>query len=207
MRRLKPQARVGLLCLALVFLVLLHQRLTCGEWFQVEQVLHHETIALILLSFGVGLLAERVKTVVDHFQSLLWFLLSCIAVHEGFHYSAMALFGAKGAIHLDVHWLIWLGGYVEWIKYVPPGTPLWAVMFIYWAGGGLTGLLLLWAYFFESDIEDQLWELVFAGFQLGYATCGEMWMPIYPASWIIGAAVGGFLGALFGTLIWLKKRW
>ena len=147
---------------------------------------------------------KGVRTVIDHLQSLLWFLLAAIAVHEGFHYSAMALFGAKGAIHLDVHWLIWLGGHVDWVKYVPPGTPLWAVIFIYWAGGGLCGLMLLWAYAFESDLEDRLWELSLGLFQLGYSV-GEALMPLCPWLWRPVAAGLGGAGAIIGALIWLRR--
>ena len=146
----------------------------------------------------------QARALVDHLQSLLWFLLSSVAVHEGFHYAAMALFGARGAIHLDVHWLLWLGGYVEWVKYLPPGAPPWAMMFICWAGGGLTGLLLLWAYVLEDDVEDRLWELVFGLLNLGYATCGEAWMSMCP-SWRAGAAAGALGGSLLGALIWLER--
>lgn len=38
------------------FLILLHQKITFGVWFQISDVLHHENIALIFLALGVGII-------------------------------------------------------------------------------------------------------------------------------------------------------
>jgi hypothetical protein len=40
----------------LSFLILYHQKLTFGTWFQVSQVLHHETFAIAFSFLGIGIL-------------------------------------------------------------------------------------------------------------------------------------------------------
>ncbi len=38
------------------FLILLDQERNIGVWFQVNDVLHHETFAIIFFVFGIGIL-------------------------------------------------------------------------------------------------------------------------------------------------------
>lgn len=45
------------LCFLSSFLILLHQKITFGAWFQIEQILHHETFAIIFFAIGIGILA------------------------------------------------------------------------------------------------------------------------------------------------------
>lgn len=47
---------VTFLCFLLSFLILLHQKITFGAWFQIEQILHHETFTIIFLALGLGIL-------------------------------------------------------------------------------------------------------------------------------------------------------
>ena len=37
-------------------LILYHQKVTFGKWFQIDQVLHHEFFAMILLAVGIGII-------------------------------------------------------------------------------------------------------------------------------------------------------
>jgi hypothetical protein len=48
---------VTFLCFLSSFLILLHQKITFGTWFQIEQILHHETFAIIYFAIGAGILA------------------------------------------------------------------------------------------------------------------------------------------------------
>lgn len=48
---------VTCLCFLSSFLILLHQKITFGAWFQIEQILHHETFAIIYFAIGIGILA------------------------------------------------------------------------------------------------------------------------------------------------------
>lgn len=43
-------------CFVAAFLVLYQQSITYGEWFEIRQVLHHETIFLVLVALGIGIL-------------------------------------------------------------------------------------------------------------------------------------------------------
>ena len=146
----------------------------------------------------------KLRALIDYAQSLAFFLLAAIAMHEGFHVASASIFGVEGVIHLDVHWLFWLGGWVEWASWPSEGIPMWAVAFIYWAGGGLTGLMLLWAYAFERDREDRLWELSLGLYQLGYAA-GETLLPFRPDTWMAVAALLGGVGAIGGALTWVMR--
>jgi len=47
---------VATFCFFLSFLILFHQKLTFGTWFQVSQVLHHETFAIAFSVLGIGIL-------------------------------------------------------------------------------------------------------------------------------------------------------
>jgi hypothetical protein len=47
------------------FLVLLQQELTWGVWFELKD-LHHETIAVDLLIFGIGILVGSFITQTNH---------------------------------------------------------------------------------------------------------------------------------------------
>ena len=47
---------VATFCFFLSFLILYHQKLTFGTWFQVSQVLHHETFAIAFSFLGIGIL-------------------------------------------------------------------------------------------------------------------------------------------------------
>jgi hypothetical protein len=47
---------VATFCFFLSFLILYHQKLTFGTWFQVNQVLHHETFAIAFSFLGIGIL-------------------------------------------------------------------------------------------------------------------------------------------------------
>jgi len=38
------------------FLVLYQQSITFGQWFQIKDVIHHETIFLVLVALGIGIL-------------------------------------------------------------------------------------------------------------------------------------------------------
>jgi len=38
------------------FLILYHQKVTWGVWFEIDQVLHHEFFALIFLALGIGII-------------------------------------------------------------------------------------------------------------------------------------------------------
>jgi len=38
------------------FLVLYQQSITYGEWFEIRQVLHHETVFLVFVALGIGVL-------------------------------------------------------------------------------------------------------------------------------------------------------
>ena len=42
------------------FLILYHQKVTFGEWFQIDQVLHHEFFALFFLAVGIGIIIGAV---------------------------------------------------------------------------------------------------------------------------------------------------
>jgi hypothetical protein len=44
------------------FLILSDQKLKIGIWFQIQQVLHHETFAIIFFVFGIGFLVGAVIT-------------------------------------------------------------------------------------------------------------------------------------------------
>lgn len=54
----------ALLCLALAFLVLLHQYVVWGYWFEISD-LHHETVFVGLTAFAVGLQFLEIKKVVE----------------------------------------------------------------------------------------------------------------------------------------------
>ena len=43
----------------LAFLVLAHQFIVYAKIFELDQVLHHETIALVLVVFGLGIMTVR----------------------------------------------------------------------------------------------------------------------------------------------------
>jgi hypothetical protein len=47
---------IATFCFFLSFLILYHQKLTFGTWFQVSQVLHHETFAIAFSVLGIGIL-------------------------------------------------------------------------------------------------------------------------------------------------------
>jgi hypothetical protein len=47
---------VAAFCFFSSFLILYHQKLTFGTWFQVSQVLHHETFAIAFSVLGIGIL-------------------------------------------------------------------------------------------------------------------------------------------------------
>jgi tryptophan-rich sensory protein len=47
---------VAAFCFFSSFLILYHQKLTFGSWFQVSQVLHHETFAIAFSFLGLGIL-------------------------------------------------------------------------------------------------------------------------------------------------------
>jgi hypothetical protein len=38
------------------FLVLYQQSITFGAWFQIKDALHHETVFLVLVALGIGIL-------------------------------------------------------------------------------------------------------------------------------------------------------
>jgi hypothetical protein len=38
------------------FLVLYQQSITFGQWFQIKDVIHHETVFLVLVALGIGIL-------------------------------------------------------------------------------------------------------------------------------------------------------
>lgn len=38
------------------FLILYHQKVTFGRWFQFQDVLHHETFALVLFALALGVI-------------------------------------------------------------------------------------------------------------------------------------------------------
>ena len=40
-------------------LILIHQYLIGGVWFEVDQYLHHENIAVTLIAFGTGVLTGK----------------------------------------------------------------------------------------------------------------------------------------------------
>jgi tryptophan-rich sensory protein len=47
---------VAAFCFFSSFLILYHQKLTFGSWFQVSQVLHHETFSIAFSFLGLGIL-------------------------------------------------------------------------------------------------------------------------------------------------------
>jgi hypothetical protein len=49
---------VATFCFFLSFLILYHQKLTFGTWFQISQVLHHETFAIAFSVLGIGIPAR-----------------------------------------------------------------------------------------------------------------------------------------------------
>ncbi len=42
------------------FLILYHQKVTFGTWFQFDQVLHHEFFALFFFALGIGIIVGAV---------------------------------------------------------------------------------------------------------------------------------------------------
>ncbi len=56
-----PAIAVAIVFFVVTFLILLHQELTFGMWFQIEDI-HHETLALSAATFGVGVLVGSVIT-------------------------------------------------------------------------------------------------------------------------------------------------
>lgn len=141
----------------------------------------------------------------DLVQSIVFYMLASIAMHEGFHQAAMAMFGARGLIELDVHWLIWTGGVTHWAKYLPASAPWYAAPFVYLSGGLLTGLMLLWAYINEDDLEDRLAQLLWGFTNLFYGlvemTLAWGWIDFY-YSW---RGVAEALGAALGVWIWMWR--
>jgi len=43
-------------CLITSFLILYHQKVTFGVWFEIYQVLHHEFFALLFFALGIGII-------------------------------------------------------------------------------------------------------------------------------------------------------
>ena len=53
---------LGLALMLSAFLVLLHQYMSWGCWFELPQFLHHENIAVALFALGFGVLAyQRIR--------------------------------------------------------------------------------------------------------------------------------------------------
>jgi hypothetical protein len=59
MKDLKTE-NLAYFCFFLVFLVLLHQYVNWGSWFDLSDV-HHETFAVALASLGIGILIGKRK--------------------------------------------------------------------------------------------------------------------------------------------------
>lgn len=135
------------------------------------------------------------RKLVDVLESVFFYMLATIAMHEGFHYTVATLFGYEASIKLVVHGLIWTGGFTCIL--LPVTAPLWHRIVIALAGGVLTGLMLLWSYAYESDLEDKFiagllgWEQLFYGFSEGLLPVSpQLFWQISPVASLIGVAIG-----------------
>jgi len=55
MMRSERLEKVVIILFIVAALILVHQYVVYGVWFEPDQVLHHETFALILIAFALGL--------------------------------------------------------------------------------------------------------------------------------------------------------
>ena len=55
-------SKLSILLFVLAFLVLIHQYVTFGIWWEMRQFLHHENIAAILAAVGVGMLIPKLDS-------------------------------------------------------------------------------------------------------------------------------------------------
>jgi hypothetical protein len=60
---------VAIFCFFSSFLILYHQKLTFGAWFQVSQVLHHETFAIAFFVLGIGtLIGAGIVSIIEYLK-------------------------------------------------------------------------------------------------------------------------------------------
>ncbi len=62
MKAMKETAALSLLLVLTAFLIMLHQYLLWGDWWTMNQFLHHETFAAIALASAIGVLTGSIIT-------------------------------------------------------------------------------------------------------------------------------------------------
>ena len=141
---------------------------------------------------------STVKKALDYIQSLAFFYIISIALHEWGHVAAGWIFNVKMIVIYKPD----LSGIAKWTTY-PHSTLELAVIGV--AGGMTVCILYMLALIFESDREDRL-ALCIIGMGHGFYAIGEVFAVLNIASWSLPSTLF-VVGMAVGFLVWSHMFW